>query len=1585
MKKLLPLIGLLLISSIGLNAQVLGIGQIAMVGIDTDGEDFTFVALDNIPVGTQIYFSDKPMVNDSTINASSGEGVILWTAPGTITCGTVVRRAASPGDFVNIQGSFALGNGGDNIIAFQGYNTTTGVVDSFLHAISSNGSYNSPPLPKGLMSSDIPRLSLDNGQYIGNKVDTDALLFSTINTVNGANWDENNSYGSVTLEDSSFTVTNCVLPGGTPTIQSSNIANNGCSFAQNSIDLGWSAGDGIRRIVVASKAPITGTPANNTTYSADAVFNNGQSTLNAGEFVVYDGNSNSVTVTGLANGTVYYFQIFEYNGSPGSEDYLTSPGTNNPMMLSTATRPSGTGVTTIQPFDLAPTANPWEFCSFPAQYNVSSDTWDTVTSFTNTSTSQTIIPDVGSHFFGMRDLNNPNNGLPISFADHWLDFQPIELNNPFGTVLSFSYWAEFSFAGTFDQIIYNVQYDTGTAWPSGSDVDIVSPNSGFISQGGWDTVSITIPGSATSVRLRIGGNFDGGNDMLGIDNVRLVPNTGATPPEALSASVINTTTVEVTYSQPMTAASAQTIGNYLGLTSPITSVSVTANPAIYRLNLGSPLAPGTQQLIVNNSTNIAATPMAGPDTVFVEIVPNVVISEIMYSPDGSDDLEFIEIVNLEAVPINLASYSFTEGFDYTFPNPSIVAPGQHLTIARNTGRFFTTFGFLPDHTWTSGNLTNAGEDIEITSPLGAQVAYVDYGTNGDWAAVAEGGGPSLTYCSAFYTGGTNNDPAQWGMSQNFITDMYDGNNYVYASPGAPECTNAWLGRSDSIWSNPMNWSLGTVPLLCVNDVVIGSSFEFFISGYSFPFILDDSTGNVNNLTITPFGELTIGIAPGDTGILQICGDYRNDGIPNLGYGALVFTGATDNDAIGGMRIGALTIGKLAGQKLNLTSGFEGFVRYGIGFGPSSGDLDIDPAASLTVISDSSGTGWIDDFTFGPTTGSIIGDVTIQRYVNNPGNAFHYLGSMTSGATAADWSDDFSIASTGATGGHLSHVIPFFGCDPTQLDPNSPYGGLFDYVESVVTNCELEGWRVIADGTYPLSAGTGFAGIIPNGTVVDVTGNPNTAKTVAITTPITATGTNTSAAAGYNLVANPFPSGLDWAVAGGAGVNPNIDGSAYIWESTGYYSGSLKEVNVMLPQVIASGQAFEVLALGNGFMNFTNIMRAQQAGAFVRQAPLYEARIDLSVEGNGKADRTHILFADEATNAYDRGYDSYNKNNEQGSPTIFSNLNTDELGIQSLPMFTGMESIEVGFIPSVNGSYTITAAELGTLPSSTLVFLEDKKDAVVHCLTVNQSYSFSATTQDAKDRFRLFFNEPVEPSSTTASCIGNDAVMTVDLGAVTWDSWTLFDASNNVVVSGANASGLQTVNQLVGGNYSLELNFQGHIITQGVTVQTLDLVEATIDLSTYLAEVGEMINFSAFANGANNIDVDLGDGTVISANNFDYAYTQAGTYEVVVSGSSDDCSDSDSKTVVVTAKTTGIEDLEQLGVQLIIADQLIKVRFDQPLQEEVSLNVYDLAGNMMFAKDDIQADQDISLDLAAGYYLVQLNIESNQIVKKLFLH
>ncbi len=107
--------------------------------------------------------------------------------------------------------------------------------------------------------------------------------------------------------------------GGAPLISATNL---GFQFVTaSSMRLSWTNGGGARRVIVArASSPVTSVLTDGQPYSGSSVFGSGDQ-VNAGEFVVYDGVSTFLDISGLSVNTVYHFAIFEYNGSGANTLY----------------------------------------------------------------------------------------------------------------------------------------------------------------------------------------------------------------------------------------------------------------------------------------------------------------------------------------------------------------------------------------------------------------------------------------------------------------------------------------------------------------------------------------------------------------------------------------------------------------------------------------------------------------------------------------------------------------------------------------------------------------------------------------------------------------------------------------------------------------------------------------------------------------------------------------------------------------------------------------------------------------------------------------------------------------------------------------------------------------------------------------------------------------------------------------------------------------------------------------------------------------------------------------------------------------
>lgn len=98
-----------------------------------------------------------------------------------------------------------------------------------------------------------------------------------------------------------------------PTVQSTTI--NFSSVSNNSFTVSCNAGDGGSRVIFL-KETSTGSavPVDNTTYTANSSFGDGDQIGVTGWYCVYNGNGSSVSINNLSSGTTYRAHSLEYNG-----------------------------------------------------------------------------------------------------------------------------------------------------------------------------------------------------------------------------------------------------------------------------------------------------------------------------------------------------------------------------------------------------------------------------------------------------------------------------------------------------------------------------------------------------------------------------------------------------------------------------------------------------------------------------------------------------------------------------------------------------------------------------------------------------------------------------------------------------------------------------------------------------------------------------------------------------------------------------------------------------------------------------------------------------------------------------------------------------------------------------------------------------------------------------------------------------------------------------------------------------------------------------------------------------------------------
>jgi Ca2+-binding RTX toxin-like protein len=164
----------------------LQVGDVAIIGFNSNPDSFSFVSLVWIEAGTQITFADGGWLAAGGFRA--GEGTTTWTAAADIPPGTVINSVANAAQFTST-GSFDIAVSGDQVIAFTGSTASPNV----LFAVHSNAatwntdatSAQTSALPTGLVDDQtgISVGAFQNVRYSGVTVGTAAGLRATIQSI----------------------------------------------------------------------------------------------------------------------------------------------------------------------------------------------------------------------------------------------------------------------------------------------------------------------------------------------------------------------------------------------------------------------------------------------------------------------------------------------------------------------------------------------------------------------------------------------------------------------------------------------------------------------------------------------------------------------------------------------------------------------------------------------------------------------------------------------------------------------------------------------------------------------------------------------------------------------------------------------------------------------------------------------------------------------------------------------------------------------------------------------------------------------------------------------------------------------------------------------------------------------------------------------------------------------------------------------------------------------------------------------------------------------------------------------------------
>ena len=805
----------------------------------------------------------------------------------------------------------------------------------------------------------------------------------------------------------------------------------------------------------------------------------------------------------------------------------------------------------------------------------------------------------------------------------------------------------------------------------------------------------------------------------------------------------------------------------------------------------------------------------------VTTFPNLVINEVMYNSTGLDE-EWVELYNWGTTPVVLSSGFTLENtnpaWSYTFPTVTIPA-GGYLTIQVGSAG---AFPFTPDLVRSSSadQLVNSTSTIRLKNN-GLTFDQVTYADASPWPTTPDGNGPSL---SLKHPRSDNSQASFWKAScanggtpgaYNGVGDLYSAANGAWAN------NSTWAWAYDAVGSLTTPLPSGAVPT-CKSNVSVRHSVTLAGAGSAEDLMVPGGSGSLTvnsggNLTVSDDITLTYGSLILSAGSTASCADKFSNNVGTLNIGNSASFSVGDDAEISGpyMTMSAGSTMTIGDDWINLGQGFPTLTDGTVIMSGVSGTrtigttnfstlriaspaADLNPgsvinvskalelasgilntsAGTLTLTSTSSLTAYLDNFSTG-FTGSLAGNITMQRFMGNTGH--HYFGSPVGSVDIQS-----QLAELNPSGPNNVQVTASSNCSSDSLGMGSAYGSLFQWNEAGPFNgpgnCQQWGWYVRSSGQLQQGRGYAFYQSGPNLTM-SVTGPPPTGNQVFVNS----LSNSNSIGNGRHLLSNPYPSPMVWT------AHPGFDGQMHIWNSNGTYGGTYSAYIPSSNFIIASSQAFFVRT-GAGNQDFYSYQADRRTGnaTFYKESPWFQSSIELNIKSNGYADLARIYLTETATDGWDSEFDAVKMPHNTWQPSIATEAIVPQvdsehgLSINSMPAtLNSSKEIPVIVQEGLGGTVTISIDPQEGLTAAPRVVFEDRLKNLMMPVSPGFTYAYQSEGGDSEDRFYLHLeaNGPTDEEPKITLLVGDGGVwiqsLNTDHGKALFD---VTDLSGRVISS-----------------------------------------------------------------------------------------------------------------------------------------------------------------------------------------------------------
>ena len=263
---------------------------------------------------------------------------------------------------------------------------------------------------------------------------------------------------------------------------------------------------------------------------------------------------------------------------------------------------------------------------------------------------------------------------------------------------------------------------------------------------------------------------------------------------------------------------------------------------------------------------------------------------------------------------------------------------------------------------------------------------------------------------------------------------------------------------------------------------------------------------------------------------------------------------------------------------------------------------------------------------------------------------------------------------------------------------------------------------------------------------------------------------------------------------------------------------------------------------------------------------------------------------------------------------------------------------------------------------------------------------------------LHFHPGVTLAAANETCAGNDGSLTINYPSTNTVSLVVKNAAGVVVSSQPNFTGTTTINNLVAGNYAVDMSFgiapSVYTTTNYFTVNASNAITSTLVASTQNVDVAvnPTVTFTATVpiaiGSATSFNWNFGDGTIVNngAANMSHTYTTPGVYAVSFEGTNGVCNSIATTTVSVN-NTTGIANVATENVKVYTNNSRVSVQFGNKMEGKSTIDVLNTLGEVVYHLENVPMKGKKEFDLsnvAVGQYLVRVTSNETVFTQKVFI-